>query len=322
MSFALVLILGGGPPVQTLETELYARLRYGSLDMGGAVSCAFWQLLITLAPWALVLVFKSKQPALISLSSTRRPKKSSGGLGLLLAMTGMFFLIPYFAVINSQLIKIISVGEWREQISAPLRLSLALAFYSSLGAVATAFLGVLSLRAMKRWPVLKSMTEILIGIPGGISVLVLSLGVWLAYGKWFDPFEGSFLAMVALQTTLFFPVAFRIFWPLSQSLRLRELEAAVSLGASEFSAFWWVEFPRWRGPILSALAAVAGASLGEVGAVSLFYSEKLIPLPLLVSRWMEQYHFEEAQGIAGLLFLLSSFLIVGSLEAGNKFSTS
>jgi thiamine transport system permease protein len=191
-----------------------------------------------------------------------------------------------------------------------------------LGAVATAFLGVLSLRAMKRWPVLKSMTEILIGIPGGISVLVLSLGVWLAYGKWFDPFEGSFLAMVALQTTLFFPVAFRIFWPLSQSLRLRELEAAVSLGASEFSAFWWVEFPRWRGPILSALAAVAGASLGEVGAVSLFYSEKLIPLPLLVSRWMEQYHFEEAQGIAGLLFLLSSFLIVGSLEAGNKFSTS
>jgi ABC-type Fe3+ transport system permease subunit len=78
-----------------------------------------------------------------------------------------------------------------------------------------------------------------------------------------------------------------------------------------------IEWPRWRGPIFSAFAGVAGASLGELGAVSFFYSEKLVPLPLLVSRWMRQYRFEEAQGIAALLFLLSVLLIVISVESGH-----
>src|SRR5690606_36808761 len=51
MSFALVLILGGGPPVDTLETAIYSRVRYGGLDLNGAVACAIWQLGLTAAPW-------------------------------------------------------------------------------------------------------------------------------------------------------------------------------------------------------------------------------------------------------------------------------
>jgi len=42
MSFALVLILGGGPPVQTLEVALYSRLRYGTVDLPGAAACGIW----------------------------------------------------------------------------------------------------------------------------------------------------------------------------------------------------------------------------------------------------------------------------------------
>jgi ABC-type Fe3+ transport system permease subunit len=55
---------------------------------------------------------------------------------------------------------------------------------------------------------------------------------------------------------------------------------------------------------------VAGASLGEVSAVSLFYNEDLIPLPLLVSRWTAQYRFGDAQAVAVLLLFLCSGVIL------------
>jgi ABC-type Fe3+ transport system permease subunit len=45
----------------------------------------------------------------------------------------------------------------------------------------------------------------------------------------------------------------------------------------------------------------AALALGELGAVSLFYSEKWISLPLRLSRWMQQYRFEDAQGVSALL---------------------
>ena len=59
MSFALVLILGGGPPVQTLETEIFQRVHYGSVDFSGAAVSAVWQLLINVLPWALLLFFRA-----------------------------------------------------------------------------------------------------------------------------------------------------------------------------------------------------------------------------------------------------------------------
>jgi len=54
MSFALVLILGGGPPVQTLEVALYSRIRWGELDISGAILCAALELILTLLPWVLL----------------------------------------------------------------------------------------------------------------------------------------------------------------------------------------------------------------------------------------------------------------------------
>jgi ABC-type Fe3+ transport system permease subunit len=56
--------------------------------------------------------------------------------------------------------------------------------------------------------------------------------------------------------------------------------------------------------------AAAAASLGEVAAVSFFYSERLVPLPLLISRWMAQYRFDDAQALAGVLLLLSLATVV------------
>ncbi|OFZ17906.1 MAG: hypothetical protein A2X94_12760 [Bdellovibrionales bacterium GWB1_55_8] len=315
MSFALVLILGGGPPVQTLETALYARMRYGSLDLDGAVACGIWELTLTLLPWALLLLIQPSWSAAERETAGVRPRGSgssrrqSGWLVFATTLVSALFMVPYVAVIFSSGMKpwqaLLAPGSI-EQLSTPLKWTAILAILSGIGTLGLTLLSVLAARALAKVPAMQRLFTTLWVLPSGISVLVLGLGFWLAYGKWLDPFSGSLTAMVALQAILFTPVAFRMIWPVARSSPEILLEAATGLGASKLQRFLAVEWPRLRSPIFSALAIVMGASVGEVAAVSLFYGEGIFPLPLLLSRWMGQYRFEEAQALSAVLLVLAS----------------
>jgi thiamine transport system permease protein len=323
MSFALVLILGGGPPVETLETALYAHLRFGSLDLDGAIACAVWELLITLLPWMLVLFFEARADRTRERTETQREPGAWGKFTVGRPLVAAFFFAPYLVTLAGNGWRRITWLAWQMEIFPAMKVSAELAFFSATLAVLTAVAAVVALssfntgeqsspstREGKRSSNWRSSVRlaatILLSLPGGVSVLVLGLGLWLAYGRWIDPFEGSLLAMVALQGAVFFNLAFRIFWPLARRFQLNLLEAATTLGASPFHAFCTVEWPRWRSAVTAAFALVAAASCGEVAAVSLFQSQKLITLPLLVSRWSTQYRFEEARAVAGLLLGLSA----------------
>ncbi|MCM2324105.1 MAG: ABC transporter permease subunit [Oligoflexia bacterium] len=316
MSFALVLVLGGGPPVQTLETSLYGRIRFGTLDLAGAVACAVWELALTLLPWAAVLFFqrrvRSGELTAAESGDDGYPRRFRLTTAWALAACAVFTL-PYLSVFAGALPGAASEA-FRTEIQAPLWISARLALVTGAGALLLAILALLGLAQLRalgdRRGLLAAGAGAVVLLPGGMSALVLGLGLWLAYGRWIDPFAGSLLAMAALQITLFFPLAFRALWPLTQAMPRRRLEAALTLGASPWRAFWLVDWPRWRGPVASALGLVVAASISEVAAVSLFYSEELIPLPLLVSRWMAQYRFEEAQAVAALLFSLSMMAII------------
>jgi thiamine transport system permease protein len=304
MSFALVLLLGGGPPVETLETALYARVRGGSLDLAGAAACALWEAVITLGPWVVVCWLQNRQQTASRTlgfgSVSARPVRGSRLSSPAATFAAFLWVIPYLAIFSPAVLRAWGSPELRAEWLSPLTLSLEIAAGTAIGAAGVAALGVFGL-ARSRSPWLAA----LLTSASGVSVLVLGLGGWFAYQRWIDPFEGSLTAMIVLQVAVFSPIAFRMLWPLLQNVQGRLLEAAATLGASPARAFWHVEWPRWRGPLLSALALVGAASLGEVAAVSLFYSEKLIPLPLLVSRKMAQYQFDEAQAISALLFVVA-----------------
>lgn len=314
MSFALILVLGGGPPVETLEIALYSHIRFGSLDIASAVACAIWELIITLLPWCLVVYFQSREERARSRSTRERASAGTGSrfLGIVSIGVALLFFLPYLAVLTTG-------RHWSAEVYFPIRdeivpalfISLKLAIATALGAILTAVFGVAVVEKIPaRFRGLRRAILFLLGMPSGISALVLGLGLWLAYGKWIDPFSGSYGAIVALQMTIFFPIAFRILWPVARDRDVRLVEAAMLLGASRARAFWTVEWSRWKPPLLSSFAMVVGASLGEVAAVSLFYSENLIPLPLLVSRWSAQYRFEDAQAVAVLLLFLCSGVIL------------
>ncbi len=327
MSFALVLILGGGPPVQTLETALYSRMRYGSLDMPGAMACGLWQLLVTGVPWLALLWFQKKKalnPSRNSNESFRVAQASSRSLiqSAVFLWVAALFVIPYVAVFSGGKALSLLTARYLSEISLPLLISFKLALGTAAGACVVALLAVLAISFVQGRTSCASRASTLLGfvvsLPSSISVLVLGLGFWIAYADWIDPFEGSFVAMLILQVTLFMPVAFRVFWPIAQNTAHFRLSAAETLGASPLTAFRYVEFPRWRAPVLRVFAMIAAGALGEVAAVSLFYSEKLVPLPLVISRWMGQYRFEEAQALSAFLLAASVAVMAGVQILGGK----
>ncbi|HUP56059.1 MAG TPA: ABC transporter permease subunit [Bdellovibrionota bacterium] len=313
MSFALVLILGGGPPVDTLETALYAKVRFGSLDLAGAIAFALWELLITLVPWALVLALT--QPARVEPPAHARERRPAPRWASAAALAvALLFIVPYLSVFSSaSLASDRLTGLW-----VPAWVSLRIALAAALGSVTLALAAIASsafLSPRSRWAA--GAIALLMALPAGISVLVLGMGLWLAYERWIDPFAGSLAAICALQILIFAPLAYRALWPVARGARRRLLEAAATLGAGPMRAFVAVEWPRWRGPIAGTAALVAGASLGEVAAVSLFYSESLVPLPLLVSRWMAQYRFDEARGLSAVLMVLSAGVMLFSARVSH-----
>jgi len=189
--------------------------------------------------------------------------------------------------------------------------SVQLGILASLGTLIVALLAILALRLYRKRNWIQKSVPILMVLPSGVSVLVLGLGFWLTYSNWpfggVDPFEGSFTAMLVLQITLFAPVAFRVFWGLdrgsNEGIHRDRIQAAMNLGAKPLEAHLMMEWPRWRGPIVWVGLMIFGASLGEVAALSLFYSENLIPLPMYILRLLSQYRFEEA-------YFLSSFTLM------------
>lgn len=316
MSFALVLLLGGGPSVQTLETEIYARLRFGITDLSGAANCAQWQLGLTLLPWLLLWAVRGRRGALYAAWSPNEnnladnPKKNTAyayGLILICAV----FVLPYFSVIPN-LIRI----PWRSTLFWQVtQASVFLAFATSAVAVLTA-VTALVVRGSVRSRGLQSFVDLLLTLPSGVSILVLGLGFWVCYSRWFDPFEGSWIAVALLQAVLMTPFAYRWLSSLARTIQYPRVESAISLGASPFQALWHVEWPRWRAPVLATVTLIAGAALGELGAVSLFYSENLVTLPLLIARWMSRYRFEDARAAAAFLIGVSCVM----MAMGNALS--
>lgn len=307
LSFAIVMILGGGPPVQTLETAIYSRVRMGALDLEGAMACALWQLGIAALPWVAVLWVRLRWVAPPE-QGEREPRPSPPGtISRWLALGVCFLFTAPYGVIFSQ-----GLGMPASELLAATFFSLRIAVLSGLLSCAVALATLVALRG-SRW---EAWGASLVALPSGVSVLVLGLGFWLAYGRWIDPFAGSLTAVVSLQAAIFAPVAFRMLWPVAQGGSGSLRDAAESLGAGPVRVFLTVDWARWKGPLLLAFGMIAAASIGEVAAVSFFSDGARVPLPLLASRLMGQYRFDEARVVSAWLLASAGLLLALVLASG------
>lgn len=331
-SFALVLLLGGGPPVETLETWIYSSVRSQMDSEVRAVAAAWIQagvglLLLGLAHGVMPQVSDFLAAKLEPGPRSSRLLFRSPDLWKVLLLLGLcsIWILPY-SVVPLHFLMVIYERRLDLELVAGLGSSLfhSVVFSAVVGWL-VAWLGgvwVLILRQERigrggwLWGQ-RAASRILWGslfLLGGLSSLVLSL----AWVQWIGFPEGmrAWGVLGLVQVLLLIPVTVRTLWGQLKVPLNFEMDTATSLGATAFKAWGMVEWPRWRGALSSTAFLAWGVSLTEVAALQFFSPPGFRPLPLELSRLLRQYRFEEAELLSVFLFFLSAGLLLIARSTG------
>ncbi|MBC7384731.1 MAG: iron ABC transporter permease, partial [Cryobacterium sp.] len=256
MSFTIVLLLGGGPPMSTLETEIFAQIRGGGLNVSEAAQFAVTELLLVALPLVIVSRLRMKGSQAIAETNIRasalpvnlnhRIDASVGTLVVLLWLAAPLMVlgagvfsdgIPTGEIFGLEFVRALGTSFLIATLSSVCALIFALLIFASPG-------GVRFREVVKLFSIL----------PLGMGALTLSLGFLLAYSlapfTFLDPFSGNFTVILFLHAVLLLPLGYRFLVPVvseGESIGRRNARfAARSLGGGFFTAFRRVEWPYYR----------------------------------------------------------------------------
>ena len=351
MSFAIILVLGGGPRYSTLEVEVY-RLAQFTLDIPAANALGLTGAVITLGLLGINLSLEKKAStilektgAVLAPKTLRLRGTSSGsfrgfplsalGLSVYLVFLTILLLGPLLSVAVYSLQDRASWGgkaawslKWYKQLflhsggaaSGVFLQALRNSLGFALAAVAIALpLGtILTLRNHGRRNLggLRSFYEMLLMLPLGISPVILGLG-YLKALKFLPPaLKGGAWAVIGAHAVIGYPFVIR-----SVSSSLHEIpsllrQAAASLGASPRRILLTVELPLIRGGIFTGAAFAFVLSLGEINATILLARPGQTTIPLAIYRLIGAYNLYGACVLGTLLMALCglAFFIIDHFE--------
>lgn len=147
-------------------------------------------------------------------------------------------------------------------------------------------------------------------VAGLIYVLIFGAHGW--FGAWLSDHDIRIIFAVPgiVLATVFvtFPFIARELIPLMQAQGRDEEEAAITLGASGWQAFWRVTLPNIKWALLYGVILCNARAMGEFGAVSVVSGHirgETNTMPLHVEILYNEYQFAAAFAVASLLALLA-----------------
>lgn len=316
-SFAMVLMLGGGPAASTLEVSIYAAVRF-DFDLGLAARLSLWQMAICLLVLLFLSAGKSDWPR------TQENQASALRLdaaGLRYKISDSLVLVIYLALIGLPLIVVVLRGINPALLDLWRQASFIRALFSSLGiALASALLTLLIawlIAETRRTLMVESRlgglgpARWLAAVIDGITTLYLALpaivfgtGAFLLLRGLADPFVMAPFLVIAANVLLALPFALRVLQGrLAQLARSHDLLCA-SLGIRRWNRLRLVELPAMRNELGFAAGLTAALSMGDLGVIALFGSNQFQTLPWLLYQTMNRYRADEAAAMALVLLLL------------------
>jgi thiamine transport system permease protein len=321
-SFAVVLVLGGGPAATTLAVEIYRYARI-SLDFHRAGILALFETGIAGMLFAGYLFFEKKAQA-ISPDIADRPLETRetwlGTTVRILYALGILVLVlgPVLSILGESLLvrtswagpPRIDLKWWyalgERSIPALFR-SLILAFFSA------AFACILALFAAgtakyadsgSGFSFLGTLLRVVTTAPLASSGIVLGLG-WLSlYGR---EHARSIWTAVAIHGVSGLPFAYHALSQGLKSVPVNTLNAASVCGAGPVQQMISVALPLSAQRLRSAWGFSAALSLGELNAVMMVGLEDWETLPLLIYRAVGSYRYGTACAAGTMLILSCGF---------------
>ena len=315
-SFAVVLMLGGGPSTATLEVAIYESVRF-DVDFARAGLLAFLQVGICLA-FAVPVLWLARRPgeAAATGATIERPDAARPAVRALdaavLAIAALLVLPPLAAVGLAGLRAVASLA--RSDVAEAALTSAAIAVPAALLAVALA-LG-LAASARRLATTGRPGWGHALTLPGSLILAVppiaVSAGLFVVLRPVADPFALAVPLIIVVNSLMALPFALRQVEPPLILSAERYGRLAESLGVSGAWRLWLVDWPLLRRPLLAALAIATALSLGDLGVAAFFGSGDILTLPLLLYERMGAYRMAEAASVALLLALAVLLLFLAA----------
>jgi len=304
-SFAVALILGGGPAATTVELAIYQAIRF-DFNLPRAALLALVQMGLCVA--AVMVAARLTTPAAFGAGLDRAidlPGPTGwrrGADGVLIFAAAAFLLAPMLAVLFRGLPALADLPGvvWASTLRSVLVALSATAL--ALGAA----LALAHLALARGWP--GRLAEAVAMLPLAASGLVLGTGLFLAVLPFANPTHLALPVLVLVNAALALPFVFRLILPHLRTVMATEGRLAASLGLRPVQRLRLVTLPRLRRPLGFAAGLAAALSMGDLGAITLFAGPGSETLPLQVWRLMGSYRTAQAEG-AALLLVATSFAL-------------
>ncbi|MCY4315589.1 MAG: thiamine/thiamine pyrophosphate ABC transporter permease ThiP [Roseovarius sp.] len=313
-SFAVALILGGGPRATTVELAIYQAFRF-DFDLGRAAMLSAIQMALTIAAagFALGLVRGDSFGTGLGRSLQRwdGAKPVSRILdGTWVALASFFLLLPISAIMASGLPALTEMPHevWRSAVisiavavaSAILLLGMALPMSLAIAAGRSGFLELAGLMGL------------------AVSPLVIGTGLFIMIVQFANPLRLALPVTALVNALTVLPFALRILVPETREIIQGQGRLAMSLDMDGPAFLRLVHLPRIRAQIGFAAGLSMALSIGDLGVIALFADSETATLPLTMYRLMGAYRMESAAG-AALLLLALSFGLFWIMDRGGRW---
>jgi thiamine transport system permease protein len=339
-SFAIILVLGGGPQYTTIEVEIY-RLAKVSLDLKAASALAIWESILSVLFMYLYIrlqrgvSFAEK----VQLRYERPPLKAvlaspSGPLVVLyLIVTFVIIVAPMLAVVHYSFLKrsgwagdlSYSLSWYRTIFSNLTEGGLAVSylrairnslFFGFMAVLLSLPLGtIIAYIMVRRERVLGGLFESFTMLPLGISTIILGLGYLRAYQIFPRDVSAGWYAIAFAHTVIAYPFVLRSATAVFRKINPRLIQAALSLGANRWRTFWRLELPLIKSGIIAGATFAFAISIGEINATLMLYTPGLTTMPIAIYRLIASYNYFAACALGailmGICFLV--FLIIDKM---------
>ena len=314
-SFSLILMLGGGPSVTTLEVSIYTALRF-DFDMALAGRLALLQLAVCGCVVVLLTLVTGRSWG--AAASTMRPIRQQGEGRPMARLLDALILLAFLLVAAAPVIAVVwrgigphllAVLSWPSFWRATLT-SLAIAVMS--GVIATMVALLLAAARTRRqsaglhvWPL-----DLAISLYLAVSAIVLGTGLFILLRQVADVF---FLApgLVLLGNILVaLPFAYRVLEGRLSTLAVSHDRLCASLGLRGWRRFRVITLPAITSDLGFAAGLSSALSLGDMTIIALFGSQQFQTLPWLLYQTMARYRSGEAAALALWLLVLTLVIFV------------